>query len=219
MKYRHLYRSSILVMLAAAAVCAVGLRSVTSHSHSGGNEGHTHAAVPHGLTAHVHPAEPPHSHGHSHPHAHAHSHDHGHEHSHPHPHATGSSHTTRVDDQPTHAKTSGPSATLTAASHHSHYVFFGFEFTIFESAAQTVAAYGATDCESTPRVSSSHDSFRDVDVRSWLARIFDVRSPLPPESPASVATPSTSRFYRTLCLNAGRLDDPPSSPPPELASH
>ncbi|EMI51726.1 hypothetical protein [Rhodopirellula sallentina] len=241
MNYRHLYRSSILVMLAAAAVCVLGLRSVTSHSHSDGDKGHTHAALPHGLIPHVHPAEHAHSHGRSHQHAHAHSHDHAHEHSHPHSSShppsqptIGSSHPAPSDDRPTLAKTSDPyssnssaphrSATLTAASHHSHYVFFGFEFILFESAAQKSAAYGSTpyratryDC--TPRDSISHDGFCNVDLRGWLARIFDVRSPLPPESLASAMTPSSIRFHRTLCLNGGRLDDPPSSPPPELVSH
>ncbi len=176
----------------------LGLRGVMTHSHSDGDEQHIHAQVRSSSPSSPHHHEHPHHHGRVHDHAHVHPHEHVH------PHAPAdSSKQDDSHDRLTRPASPNPATEIASTQPHSHYVFFGYEFVVFESGNRGVV---------------SNDGFNAVDLRSWLVRVFQVRSPLPPESLAFEPTPASILCDRLLRMNGGRVNDPPSTPPPEFAT-
>jgi len=203
-KYRHLYRSIVLLILATAVISMLGLRGVMTHSHSDGEEKHVHVQAVSSSPSSPHHHEHPHPHGQRHGHAHHHAHAHAHPHEHAHTHAPATSSQQDISHDRLIQTVSPDSATEIASTHpHSHYVFFGFEFVVFESGN---------------REAISSDGFDAVDLRSWLIRVFNVRSPLSPESLAFEPTPASILCDRLIRMNGGRVNDPPSTPPPEFAT-
>ncbi|WP_404306157.1 hypothetical protein [Neorhodopirellula lusitana] len=205
MKYRHLYRSSVLLILATAAISVLGLRGVISHSHgvtthnhSDGDEKYIHGRGEASSISSLHH----HEHFHHHEHAHQHPHQHTHDHVHPHP-PSGPSIQDSSHDPLTQSVSPNTATEIASTRPHSHYVFFGFEFVVFESGNRGVI---------------SNEGANAFDLRSWLVRVFHVRSPLPPENLAFESTPVSILCIRTLGINGGRVSDPPSTPPPEFAA-
>jgi hypothetical protein len=175
----------VVIFIAVAAFAAVGVRPIASHNHDGGNGTHSHLAELN--FEHVHAQHQRHvrSHAHVHPHAHNMA-DHAHDH-----HFRQSTATTKTS--------------LVASQPHTHYVIFGFEFTV-------------TGIDELRKIIRPGLGLDTTGLPSVLVQILDIRCPLPPDRFVTEFTLTWSSSSTLNSIVAGRDKDLPVLPPPEFVS-